>query len=55
MFFIRIFAVCFGRIQRRFLLEMLRNFLVRIIKISHFAEGKSKSKNVSVSLLPFAL
>lgn len=43
VFSVCVFAMCFSRIRRYFLLEILRNFLLKIIKTTHFTEGKSKS------------
>ena len=42
VFSVRVFATCFSRIRRYFLLEIPRDFLFKIIKTMHFAEGKSK-------------
>lgn len=52
----RVFAMCFSRIVRYFLLEIHRNFVKKVIKTAHFAEGKRQFlEKFNVLLLLFVL
>lgn len=53
---VQVFAMCFSRIGRYFLLEIPKNFLLKIIRTAHFAEEKSQFlEKLNILLLLFVL